>query len=284
MISKNGPIRVLSGFQNGSEVGSDLEVIGLEFDILDEPIRLCVGVSDGSARLSDIVPLARALSTEVALLVLGKLVGQQEYVPCCKGCSACCNYLIPVSVGEAFRMREELLQMPPKKGAGLLNSFLDSSMIILESMNEGCDLGSIPDAAREEQLADLGGWYANLNLPCPFLSDGICTSYEQRPTVCREHIVTESALLCDGQTFDKPNVAAMPVSIGEALVKLASQLEQSEGQAVMLPLFLPWTEENIERGERSWPAKMMLTRFVEIIKRMAMERAEKTEDVLSEVG
>ena len=118
-MSKNEPIRVLSGSQKGSEVGSEFEVIGLEFEILDEPIRLCAAVSDGHARLSDIVPLARALSTEVALLMLGKLAGEQEYVPCCKGCSACCNYLIPVSVPEAFRMREELLQMPPKRGAGL---------------------------------------------------------------------------------------------------------------------------------------------------------------------
>ena len=262
---RNGPIRVLGESEQKRDIDCNSEIIGLEFNILDEPIRLRVGIRDDYARLSDIVPLARALSTEVALLMLGKIAKEGEYVPCCKGCSECCNYLVPVSVPEAFRIRDELLAMPTEQGGLLLQSFLDASRTILDSTNNGCDLSRICDASSEEQLSDLSKWYRGLKLPCPFLSESICTSYEQRPVTCREYIVTGTPLICKNESIGKSNAVTLPVSINNVLVDLSSRLEQSEAESIILPLLLPWTQENLVRGERTWPAEMMVRRFVEII-------------------
>ena len=38
--------------------------------------------------------------------------------------------------------------------------------------------------------------------------------------------------------------------------------------AVMLPLALPWVEDDFERSLRTWPAMAMVERFVEILREM----------------
>ena len=192
----NGPIRVLGESKQECDIDCNSEIIGLEFDILDEPIRLRIGIADEYARLSDIVPLARALSTKAALLMLGKIAKEGEYVPCCKGCSECCNYLVPVSVPEAFRIKDELLAMPTEQGGLLLQSLLDASRTIIDSTNKGCDLSRMCDTGSEEQLCDISKWYRGLKLSCPFLSDDICASYAQRPLACREYIIICSPSIC----------------------------------------------------------------------------------------
>jgi hypothetical protein len=64
-------------------------------------------------------------------------------------------------------------------------------------------------------------------------------------------------------------VLDIPVRLPNVLGQLASELEGTDVEAVILPLSLVWFEENSERVERSWPAEMMVKRFVEIVEAMA---------------
>ena len=64
-------------------------------------------------------------------------------------------------------------------------------------------------------------------------------------------------------------VLEMPVQLPNVLGQLASELECTGVEAVILPLALLWCQENPERAERSWPAEMMVKRFVEIVEAMA---------------
>ena len=66
--------------------------------------------------------------------------------------------------------------------------------------------------------------------------------------------------------MNEPDVVKLPVSILECVGQLTAELEQSEVEAIMLPLALPWAQENLGRAERTWPAVTMVERFVEIIK------------------
>jgi len=256
---------------------SGAETISFELDILGEPVRFSISVTQKQARLSDIAPLARTLSTKLALVVLDRLRRNGEFVPCCKGCSMCCNYLVPLSVPEAFRLREEVLAMPAEQGRALLQSCLDTAKRILNKKPKEFDIDELTEAESQIQISQLGEWYAGLKLACPFLSHSLCTSYENRPIACREHIVTGSALLCEDERTVESQIVQMPVSVLQCLGQLTADLEQSNIEAVILPLALPWTQENIERGERTWPAVTMVERFVEILRALNIEQS-KTND------
>ena len=241
-----------------------METLSLELDILGKPACFHINVARGQAGLSAMAPLARALSTKLALATLERLRESGKSVPCCKGCSACCSYLIPLSVPEAFCMAEELSALPPEKGRVLLQSSLDTAKTILEQMPEDFNTDESP-ADSGIRSSQLGAWYAGLKLHCPFLSDNLCVMYDQRPIACREHVVTGSVASCNIEGTDEPDVTKMPVSVLECLGRLAAELEQSDVEAIMLPLALPWAQENTERSKRTWSAVDMVEQFIHIL-------------------
>ncbi len=273
MIEKS-PIIVLDESEGaGDNCNSSSEIISLDLDIFGEPVHFRIGVSQRQARLADIVPLSRTLSTKLAIAVLNKLSKDGKFVPCRKACSACCSYLIPLSIPEVFRLRQELLALSPDQREMVLKACLDTAKVILNNLPENIEINESIEMNGQIQTGWLSRWYSGLKQPCPFLSHGLCTIYEQRPIACREHIVTGSAILCEAEWQDGSQVVQMPLSIIECLGHLTAELEQSAIEAVMLPLALPWAQENLARHERQWPAIMMVERFVEIVKAKASENA-----------
>ena len=249
--------------------GCCTESFRFELDVFGRRVDFRVSAGRGQARLSDITPLARRLSSEIVLLVVEGLRRRGEYVACRKGCSRCCSYLVPLSVPEAFRFREEVQSLLGERGRSVLRDCLNTAQKILNGGVTGSTLGEENGADGGMELKGVAEWYGGLGATCPLLSGGLCSWYERRPVVCREHIVTGSAVVCQAGGTDGSHVAPMPVSIVEALGELTAELEGSEVEAVMLPLAFAWAEGNLERSGRTWPAEFMVECFVEILKSMA---------------
>jgi hypothetical protein len=77
-----------------------------------------------------------------------------------------------------------------------------------------------------------------------------------------------SSAACRGQG-GLAEVLEMPVRLPNVLSQLASELEGTSMEAVMLPLVPFWYEENCQRAEQTWPAEIMVQCFVEIVESMA---------------
>lgn len=84
--------------------------------------------------------------------------------------------------------------------------------------------------------------------------------------------MTGTAKVCRGE-HGAAEVLEMPVQMPSALGQLASELEGTNVEGLILPLALVWCEENQERAERTWPFAMMVNRFFEIIREMACENS-----------
>jgi Fe-S-cluster containining protein len=277
MIKKPAVMLLKEPGQINNNYGYGVKTICFELDIFGRPARFGISIAQKRIRLSDIVPLARTLSTKVALFVLDRLRSKGEFIPCCKGCSACCNYLVPLSVPEAFRLREEILALPARQRRKVVQSCIETAKIILSKKPEEFEITESAETNSRIQINKLSKWYASFKLACPFLSDSLCSSYEQRPIACREYIVTGSAQFCKNawlindalkplwRARSESHIVQMPVSVLDCLGHLTAELEQTEIEAVMLPLVLPWVQENLERGERRWPAIQMVECFVEIL-------------------
>ncbi len=242
--------------KTGVEGKGDLkgkEASRFELNILGEELFVTFNVEDKCAKLADIVPLARMLSTKIALKVLDRLRTEGEKVPCGKGCSACCNYVVPLSIPEVFRLREEMQSMPEQLKDLVTGRCLDSAKQILDGVDE------------KFKANEVGEWYGGLGISCPFLADGLCLLYSQRPMACREHIVTGSAQFCEIGCAEDPKVVNMSVSVLESIGELAAELEGGDVEAVMLPFVFAWSEENKERGEQRWPVEVMIKKLIEIL-------------------
>lgn len=249
------------------------EVISFELDVAGKTTAVHINVVSKRATLADIVPMARILSTKLAISILTQLRQSGQTVPCRKGCSACCSYLIPLSVPEVFRLREELLTMPLHKASRLLEFCQDTATAILKKKPPAFPLKSSSEN-EQSQISQISEWYKGLKVTCPFLLDRLCTLYELRPLACREHLVTSPSPLQQTDREGEPDVASMPVSVLKALGQLAAELEDLDTEAIMLPLAFAWAQDELCRAKRTWPAVTMIKRFAEILQLMASKNFE----------
>lgn len=273
-MTDNVPIELLSESKADSSQRADAEAIGLELDIFGESLNFQIAVKkNANARLSDIVPVAREISTIISETVI-KTVQQDGYnVPCSQGCANCCNYLISLSVPEVFRLREEIFATTDYQKRQILRSFLLVARRILKHktsafFNQQSQINNSPDS--QEDMTYLSNWYKDLNLQCPFLFSKMCTAYESRPFVCREHFVTGSSKACR-QKRSHSQLIQTPVKMSEVLTQLTSELEGSEPQAVIMPLIFAWYDTNEKRDQKEFSAEKIVANFVKITKQIAKQ-------------
>jgi Fe-S-cluster containining protein len=264
----NRPITLIENTEAHQMMHRSVEVVGFNIELFNQKLNFEIATAKGWATLADIVPVARQISTKVALAILNNLKQQGQVVPCCKGCSQCCYYLVPLSVPEAFCLRRQILHMNPARREFLVNRWLETAAIVIESHQHSSEQNR---TFTESDISKISQWYSQIKLPCPFLSENLCTVYQIRPSACREHIVTGSSGLCGTDTTRDINVVNMPISILEAMTQLTAQLEQSQPEAVMLPVALPWTQINLERDKRTWPAIEIVERFADILINMSSQ-------------
>ena len=249
----------------------DVKIIDTELELFNEKIYIQISFGKSRVRLADIVPLARTICSKINDIVIKNIQNNGGQIPCYKGCSTCCKRcLVPLSVPEAFRLKDDIDQSPTDKRHFIWRNCLIASHHLLKQKSTKKIIRHLSESTPDKpaNLNHISDWYLSLKLVCPFLRHDVCTIYEQRPLVCREHLIIGSAEGCKDQD-PLAEVLDIPIRMSNALGQLASELEGTTVEAVILPLIIPWCKENNKRAEETWPFDMMVERFVEIIKEMA---------------
>ncbi len=239
---------------------SELNKKTIEFDmeIFGETVLFRINVVPRMIKLSEIVPLAYEIASIISNIILKRSTKEGLVIPCQKGCAACCNYLVPLSIPEAFHLRRIVLGLSEHRRNTIFNSFLVSAKCILNNQTQ---------YVQSMGMDELSMWYTQLNLRCPFLSDNICSIYDKRPIACREHLVTDSNYFCNPNQEIDFNKIVLPVGILECLGVLNAELKNTDIEAIMMPLALLWAQDNPGGDNETWPSVEIVRRFTEIIKK-----------------
>ena len=242
-----------------------MKTISSSIDVCGQTLHFRIGCNDGPAGLADIVPLAYGISDIITDAAIGHLAGEGHPVPCKKGCSSCCDYLVALSMPEVYYLQQKWAAWPDVPCDTVLRSCLRSArkMMDLESLHKY-------NVTEEVDLSQISRWYGELELSCPFLINNSCMIYENRPLACREYLVTSAPCLCHKAMDGSIERVRLPVSMPEVLGQLAAELEQTELEAVFLPLVPVSIEQYKERVEGRWPAGDMLEHFMHILEAGAL--------------
>ena len=248
-------------------------VLDIKLDPIGQLIGEQVVVADAPAGLGDLVPLARTLATRINMDAVRQAGNAGMSVPCRKGCAACCKYLVPLSAPEALCMGREIGSLSGSCEASTAQALTAAADCIMEAWPEYSFPETDPDddGGEASAIESIGRWYAALDLDCPFLSDGACTIYDKRLIACREYSMLGAAGHCEGFNPGHGNRLEMPLKVLEALGQLAAEMEQTEVQAVMMPLVPFWYAENRHRERRTWPGPELVSRFLDCLARTASE-------------
>jgi Fe-S-cluster containining protein len=161
----------------------------------------------------------------------------QSPVTCKKGCSKCCNQLIPLSAVEVLYLNRLLASFPKKMQQRIKGKIRRiKRMLRQESMPYLLkDIYSDPGFERT---------YFELGIPCPFLEKGSCSIYPQRPFVCREYHVCSPPSLCADPFNKKPGRVKIGVNFGSLMAVFCSRLYSIPPLPVPLFHLLDWIKDH----------------------------------------
>lgn len=249
------------------------QIIQAELPLDDSVVPVCAAVADEPAQLSQLVPLARSISDGVVGAACDSSRRGGQDVSCRKGCSSCCHYLVPVSGPEAFALLDDIQSLDAGRRDRIVGSFVRAAQRVLEAEQPRLEPGEGETAA-----GLLGQWYARLGQPCPLLEGAVegqtCSLYSHRPLACREHMVTSAPELCGGFQPGAGRIRRPGASMVQALGQLAAELENTDVEAILLPLAPAWALSNLDRAQRTWPAPYLVRRLLAIAREQAQANAE----------
>jgi Fe-S-cluster containining protein len=223
------------------------QMTNVEFAIKGEHFCLQsrVTVPAGPARLSDLLPMARALSDAVVRETCRAVEEEGEKISCRKGCGACCSNLVAISEVEARRIRDLVEGLPEPRRSVIRARFAEARQRLeqaglLETLSE-------PERWTAEVYAELVGIYFAQDIPCPFLEEGSCSIYDERPITCREYLVTSPPEYCARLGSEGVKRVPLPLRVFPAVARWqVPPTEHFLERCVPLILAPEWAEAHPE--------------------------------------
>ena len=234
------------------------ERASITLKIAGEPKRVEFEMPAGSVRPAELLPVLRQFSDVMVEAAEGRAARAGEAISCVKGCGACCRQLVPIREMEARRLAAFVRSLSEPRRSFILERFASAAVRLASSgWRVRLDTrGKLDAAGRVSLKLD----YFALGIACPFLEDESCAIYEERPMICREHLVTTPAANCAD-----PRAGAIRTLAMTRADTAAAKLEARPEAPAWIPLIdlLTWVDAHpVDEAARQDP-RDMLKRFVQ---------------------
>lgn len=221
------------------------------------PLEMQMTVPAKPVKPQRMLPIFHQMANSFVEMGTSALKSEGGKISCQAGCGACCRQAVPLAEIEAYKLAEVVENMPEPRRSEIKARFDEACRHFHEiGWFERLDQCAVlPPEEREKIILE----YFYENVACPFLEDGSCSIYEDRPVTCREYLVTTPAVNCAKPTPDTVKRVPLPIKAAETLRKIGDS--RNLNQVVnFLPLILAlkWTETHPDEfpektGER-WMA------------------------------
>jgi Fe-S-cluster containining protein len=199
-------------------------------------LRLEMSVPTGMTHPISLLPLFQSMADSFVGLALRDAESAGTKVSCQKGCGVCCRQLVPISEVEARQLRNLVNNMPEPRRSEIRARFDEKrqrlqKVGLLEKLLE-------PERLRPEERTSFALDYFFQGIVCPFLEEGSCSIYSDRPIPCREYLVVSPAENCAKPSPEGVKCLKIPAEVSRAVRCFNS--EQNPGRWVPLVLAIEW--------------------------------------------
>lgn len=201
-----------------------------------------------------------------------ELSGQK--ISCKKGCSSCCNQLLPLSAPEAFYIYRIIHEMPDKKKKlvkarfGTIFQKMEAKNMFThpgskENGEENKDeKGKKEEKEKPPRTINIDQEYYQMGLSCPFLDKNSCLIYDKRPFICRWYNVLSSPENCLNPYEKEITQARVTRNLGTMFAAFAASLFNIPARPVPLPLALRWIKDHPFYIEQQWVGTFLFEIFM----------------------
>ena len=199
-----------------------------------------VTVPSGPVPLTDILPVYHGVANAVVEIAEARVARAGETISCRAGCGACCRQSVPVSPSEA-RALARLVDALPQPRQGEIRARFAAGQQRLAAHGIDTDPAQLEPLDRD-QIRAFALDYFRLGVACPFLEAESCSIHLERPTVCREYLVTSPAVHCATPTAE--TVRMVPMAGRTSLAVLAIDRDLEKRGSLLLIDALDWAAAN----------------------------------------
>ena len=236
--AKPAPVRLRAGDRGDGALSTGRLTLVLGGEAVDFELT----VPAGPASIEDLLPIFQGLSDLMGDRAIARAEAAGATLSCRAGCGACCRQLVPISASEAQAVTRVVGAMPEPRQSRVRARFAAT----VEALDQA---GLLERLTGEGDLEGLGMDYFRLGLACPFLEDESCSIHPDRPTSCREYLVTSPATACAAPSAKTIDLLPLDGDPSRALLKAEAEIGWS-------PLVLALTLEDEARPsarERTGP-------------------------------
>jgi Fe-S-cluster containining protein len=222
-------------------------------------LRTTLRIPSEPMRLSDLARSVLRLDDEIVALGLKKHLPVLGPPSCKKGCTACCDQLVPISIPEAFMIHDLVSELSETRQEAVLTRIVAAEEVLEALSIDSFSLMNTGDHSVRQLLVQ----YSRSGARCAFLENEACSIYTSRPASCREYLVSTPAENC--AKIGEVVVHRIPISIrmAHALSGVASRVLGNEPMLLPLSFAVNWAEANEEMGQRRFDGHMLVNLLLE---------------------
>jgi Fe-S-cluster containining protein len=249
--------------------------VAFDIEAGDRTISAQVAIPDELMRPADLLPVLFAFDNALVELATARVADEQRVISCRAGCGACCRQLVPISEAEATYIAELVAAMPPDRASAIRERFRAAVATLREDL-----IGRLRDTSRLSSLEDrqnIGIEYFSRGAACPFLEEESCSIYANRPTTCREYLVTSPAVNCATPTPETIEPVGFPAKMSSILYCFSDGIGREKTRWVPLVLALEWAENRKGLPQPAYNGPQMFRNLVTALAAWQRSRQEGIE-------
>lgn len=221
----------------------------IKFTMMGEPVEMQMTVPAKPVKLRQMLPIFYAMSNQFVEVGETAVKAENKEISCQKGCGACCRQPVPIAESEAYYLADLVENLPEPRRSEIKQKFAAG----VKKFTKIGWLDKLKDLSKMS-LKEKQDWameYFHQGVPCPFLAEESCSIHLERPTICREYLVTSPAENCKAPTAENIEKVTVPLKVSESV-----RIIMGENRFVPLIAALDWVKQNpkdeIEKTGQEW--------------------------------
>lgn len=213
----------------------------IKFILHGEPVEMKMTVPANPVKPTRMLPVFQQMTNSFVEMGEKAVEAEGKNISCQKGCGACCRQPVPLAEIEAYQIAELVENMPEPRKSEIKRRFAEGvkhfhNISWFEKMDNYANL-----SLDERRSLVMGYFYEGV--PCPFLEDESCSIHLDRPTGCREYLVTSPAENCQKPSAETVKLIDIPLKPSNTLRYVGHSVRMTKGiNFVPLMRALEWAE------------------------------------------
>jgi Fe-S-cluster containining protein len=234
----------------------------VKLDVAGRHLEARLEVPAGPTTLRELLPIARGLSGASVSAAAEDAAAAGRQVSCKAGCGACCRQMVPLSLPEAYHIRDLIEHLPEPRRSAVQARFAAARQRLHEA-GLLADLEA-PRPFGPGETVPHGEAYFALGMACPFLEEESCSIYDDRPLICREYVVVSPPENCARPRWTGVEVLRSPLQVWRAFSRAAAP--RADGRLEWVPLVLApqWAQTHPEESTSRTGPELLQALFAEL--------------------